>query len=320
MKTSAPGVRKYIEKGGIKALPHNLTVDFLRNKFAYIVSIPMVVFYILFNYLPMFGIVIAFQKYSPFKGVLGSEWVGLKNFVSFFSGPFFGRIFSNTLILGVLELLISFPAPIIFALLLNEIRKKKPLKVIQTISYMPYFISAVVLCGIVIDFSKAGGLLSNLVQVFTGTSQDLLSNSTFFRPIYILQNIWQGLGYGSIIFLAALTNVDQELYEAAVLDGANRWKQTKHVTIPGIMPTITMLLILRIASILAVASDKILLLYRPTTYEVSDVIGTYVYRIGILGTNYGLASAVGLFNSVVAAVLLFTANAVTRKFSDNSLF
>lgn len=313
-------VSKYKEKGGIKALPSNLLVDFKKNKFAYIASIPMVAFYIIFHYLPMFGIVIAFQRYSPFRGVLGSEWIGLDNFISFFTGPYFTRIFGNTLILGLLEVVIAFPAPIIFALLLNEIRQRKVLRSVQTISYMPYFISAVVLCGMVIDFSKAGGLFSNFVQIFTGTSRDLLSISAYFRPIYIIQNIWQGLGYGSIIFLAALTNVDQELYEAAVLDGAGRLKQTRHITIPGIMPTITILLILRIATILAVSTDKILLLYRPTTYEVSDVIGTYVYRVGILGTNYGLASAVGLFNSVVATALLLGANAVSRKHSDTSLF
>ncbi|MBR6395530.1 MAG: sugar ABC transporter permease [Lachnospiraceae bacterium] len=311
----------YIEHGGIKALPHNLALDFKRNKVIYFLCIPIIVWYIIFHYVPMAGIVMAFEKFKPALGIFRSKWIGFGNFVEFFKGPYFLRLLRNTAALGILDIIFGFPAPIIFALLLNEVKNIKFKKVTQTISYMPYFISMVVVAGIIIDFTKSGGVISNIVASLRGTApENLLGNVNYFRPIFILSGIWQGVGYGSIIYIAALSSVDQELYEAAVMDGANRWKQTIHITIPSILPTIIMLLIMRMGSILAVASDKVLLLYSPGIYEKADVISTYVYRIGLEQANYGLASAVGLFNSIVGTVFLLVTNAISKKLTETSLF
>ena len=311
----------YIEHGGIKAVPHNLALDFKRNKVIYFLCIPIIVWYIIFHYIPMAGIVMAFEKFKPALGIFRSKWIGFGNFVEFFKGPYFLRLLRNTAALGILDIIFGFPAPIIFALLLNEVKNIKFKKVTQTISYMPYFISLVVVAGIIIDFTKSGGVISNIVASLRGTTpENLLGNVNYFRPIFILSGIWQGVGYGSIIYIAALSSVDQELYEAAVMDGANRWKQTIHITIPSILPTIIMLLIMRMGSILAVASDKVLLLYSPGIYEKADVISTYVYRIGLEQANYGLASAVGLFNSIVGTVFLLTTNAISKKLTETSLF
>ena len=311
----------YIEHGGIKAVPHNLALDFKRNKVIYFLCIPIIVWYIIFHYIPMAGIVMAFEKFKPALGIFRSKWIGFGNFVEFFKGPYFLRLLRNTAALGILDIIFGFPAPIIFALLLNEVKNIKFKKVTQTISYMQYFISMVVVAGIIIDFTKSGGVISNIVASLRGTTpENLLGNVNYFRPIFILSGIWQGVGYGSIIYIAALSSVDQELYEAAVMDGANRWKQTIHITIPSILPTIIMLLIMRMGSILAVASDKVLLLYSPGIYEKADVISTYVYRIGLEQANYGLASAVGLFNSIVGTVFLLTTNAISKKLTETSLF
>lgn len=311
----------YIENGGIKALPHNLALDFKRNKVIYFLCIPIIVWYLIFCYAPMGGIIMAFERYAPAKGILGSPWVGLDNFKNFFTGPYFLRLLRNTAWLGVLDLLVNFPAPIIFALLLNEVKNMKFKKVVQTISYMPYFISMVVICGLIVDFTKSGGVISNLVASITGgESQNLLGNPDYFRPIFILSGTWQGVGYGSIIYIAALSSVDQELYEAAVVDGANRWKQTVHITFPSILPTIIILLIMRMGSILQVSSDKVLLLYSPATYEKADVISTYVYRVGLQNYDYGYSTAVGLFNSIIGTCFLLVTNAISKKYTETSLF
>lgn len=311
----------YIVHGGFRGVVHNLRLDMKRNKLIYIMLVPIVVWFIIFAYVPMFGLVMAFERYSPAKGILGSTWVGFQNFIDFFTGPFFFRLIKNTVILGVLDLVINFTAPVVFALLLNEITRKRFKKLVQTISYMPYFISAVVVCGLIISFTQSGGVISNLVSfLYGGESVNLLSKSEAFRPIFILSNMWQGLGYGSIIYLAALSGIDQELYEAAVVDGAGRWKQTLHITIPGIMPTIIIMLIMRMGMVFAVGGDKILLLYSPAIYDTADVINTYVYRIGIQQYDYGLSTAVGLFNSLVGTALLLITNAISRKVSETSLF
>ena len=311
----------YIENGGIKAVPHNLAVDFRRNKAIYFMCIPIIVWYLIFCYWPMAGIVMAFQRFAPAKGIWHSPWIGFDNFTNFFTGPYFGRLLRNTAVLGILDLVVNFPAPILFALLLNEVKAAKFKKVVQTISYMPYFISMVVICGLIVDFTKSGGVISNVVASITGgDSQNLLGNPNYFRPIFILSGTWQGVGYGSIIYLAALSGVDQELYEAAVVDGAGRWKQTIHITIPSILPTVIIMLIMRMGSVLQVASDKVLLLYSPATYEKADVISTYVYRVGLQNYDYGYSTAVGLFNSVVGTALLLTTNAISKKYSETSLF
>ena len=296
--------------------------DFRMNKGLYFLILPIVVYLIIFNYVPMAGIVLGFERFTPKNGVYMSEWVGLKHFVTFFSSVFFVRVLKNTMILSLYAIIFGFPAPIIFALLLNELDNEYYKKVIQVVSYMPNFISTVVISGIIIDFVASDGVITKmLVDVgFLKETKNLLSVPEYFRTIMVLTDLWQQVGFGSILFLAALTGIDQELYEAAVIDGANRWKQTLHVTIPGIMPTVVIMLIMRIGGLMNANQEKILLLYNPLIYETSDVIGTFVYRKGLLEADYGYSTAVGLFNSVVNVILLFIANGVSRKYSETSLF
>lgn len=313
--------RRLNHQGGWKALPGNLLVDILRNKVLYLFLAIILLYFILFHYLPMFGIVMAFEDYSPVKGVFGSKWVGLDNFLQFFSGPYIGRLIRNTVAIGLLDLLVNFPAPIIFALLLNEVKNKYFKKTVQTISYMPYFVSTVVAAGLVITFTKSGGVVSEGLKFLTGgVSENLMNLLSWFRPIYILMGTWQGLGYGSIIYLAALSNVDQELYDAAKVDGAGYWKQTWHVTLPGITSMIIMMFIMRMGFVFSVGADRILLLYNASNYEVSDVINTYVYWLGMQDADFGLSTAVGLFNSIIGTILLLTSNKVLKKLSGTSMF
>ncbi len=306
---------------GKHAFFHNLLVDIRRNKVLYLFLIVILAYFAIFHYAPMVGLVMAFEKYVPVKGFFGSKWIGLQNFRNFFTGPYVGRLIKNTVIIGLLDLLVNFPAPIIFALLLNEIRLKFFKRTVQTISYMPYFISSVVAMGLVISFTKAGGFISEAVARYTGgVSENLLNSSKWFRPIYILSGTWQSIGYGSIIYLAALSSVDQELYDAAKVDGAGRVRQCLHVTLPGIAPMIIMMFIMRMGMVFSVGADKILLLYNPSNYNVSDVINTYVYRVGILDTNFGLSTAVGLFNSLVGTFMLMTSNFILKKTAEVSMF
>ena len=295
--------------------------DWIHNRAVYLMAIPIILYFLIWNYLPMVGIALAFEDYSARGGFLFSKWIGLKNFVDFFKSYYLVRLLRNTLILSVGNLIVNFPAPIILALLLNELENQLFKKVIQTISYMPFFISVVVICGIIVDFFSYNGAFTILLtKLGLAENKDLMSVRSYFRPIYILSNTWQGVGYGSIIYLAALSGVDQELYEAAKIDGANRWQQTLHVTIPGIAPTIIIMLILQIGSLLSTAMEKILLLYRPLTYEVADTITTFVYRRGLIDGDFGYSTSVGLFNSFVNLLLLFIANSVSRKYSETSLF
>ena len=314
--------QSYWVDGGIKAVPHNLMLDIRRNKMIYVCLVFIMAFFVIFSYLPMFGIVMAFENFSPVKGVFGSKWIGMENFRTFFGGPFAGRLIRNTIAIGVIDLLVNFPAPIIFALILNEIHAKLFKKVVQTVSYMPYFVSAVVVCGLVVNFTDIGGVISHLLAIFHGGKEInvLTQNSPAFWVVYVSQNLWQGLGYGSIIYLAALSGVDHELYDASYCDGANRWKQTLHVTIPGILPTVILMLILRMGFVFSVGADKILLLYSPANFEYSDVINTYIYRMGLQKYDYGLSTAVGLFNSIIGTFLLLTTNKITKMTTEQGMF
>ncbi len=309
---------KHTKKNAVEKF--NLIRDIKKNKLLYLFMIPVIVYFIIFHYVPMAGIVVAFEKYFPRKGIFGSQWVWFKNFENFFKGAYAGRVIKNTIIISVLEIVFSFPAPIIFALLLNEVKNAKFKKVVQTVSYMPHFISSVVFCGLVADFCSSRGFITDFIVMLGGTRQSLIGNADYFRTIYTISGIWQTVGYGSIIYMAALSGVDKELYEAAMLDGANRLQQTWHVTLPGIANTIVMLFILRMGSFLTVGSEKLLLLYAPSTYEVADVISTYVYRKGILDADFGYSTAVNLFNSVINTALLILTNKISRKVSDMSLF
>ena len=291
-----------------------------KHKYLYILSIPVLLYFILFKYLPMFGIAISFENYSVAKGVFGSEWVGLKYFKEFFGSEFFLRTFLNTLYISVLDIVFGFPLPIIFALCLNEIRNKKFKKLVQTSSYLPHFISMVVVCGMISDFFSTGGLISTIISKLGGSDMNYIGESRFFRAIFVGTGIWQEFGWSSIIYLAALSGIDSGLYEAAVIDGAGRWKQTIHVTLPGIASTIIILFIMRLGSIVSVGYEKIILLYTPQTYDVADVISSYTYRMGILNSRYGYSSAVGLFQSVINIIILVTANQISKRFSETSLF
>lgn len=302
-------------------LLRNISLDFRRNKVIYFLCVPIVAWYIIFHYIPMGGIVISFQDYTPALGLTGSPWIGLDNFTRFFGGEYAFRLIRNTFMLSLLDLIFNFPAPILFALLLNEIHSRAFRRTIQTISYMPYFVSMVVMCDIIVDFTQSGGLISEAVALITGgRAQNLLGNKDYFRTIYTVSSIWQGLGYGSIIYLAALSGVNQDLYEAARIDGAGRWKQTIHVTLPSISSTIVIMFIMKMGTMLSVGSEKVLLLYSPATYETADVISTYVYRNGFETYDYGFSTAVGLFNSVVNTVFLVSANFLCKKYTETSLF
>ncbi|MCI9541646.1 MAG: sugar ABC transporter permease [Lachnospiraceae bacterium] len=292
-----------------------------RNKELYLLVLPVIIYYLIFHYKPMYGLIIAFQDYSPRRGISGSEWVGFQHFTDFFTGIYFGRLLRNTLEISLATLIFGFPAPILLALLVNELRSKWFSRITQTITYMPHFVSMVVLCAMIREFVKEGGLVTDILSsVFGYDGKNLLSRSAYFTPIYVITNIWQGVGWGSIVYLAALTGIDMELYEAARVDGANRWKQTIHITIPSIMPTIIIMLIMRMGQIMGIGHEKIILLYNEGIYERADVISTYVYRMGIMNRQYSFSSAVGLFNSVVNFILVIGANQISKKVSETSLW
>ncbi|MFF2017311.1 ABC transporter permease [Paenibacillus sp. NPDC058177] len=294
--------------------------DFRINKYLYLMMIPVVAYYLIFHYAPMYGALIAFKEYSPMKGILGSDWVGLKHFYDFFNSYYFWRILKNTIVISLYSLIFEFPAPIILALLINEVRSKSFKRVAQTITYMPYFISLVVICGIITDFTNADGIINTLFTYFGYDGQAMLQKPELFRPIYILSEIWQRIGWESIIYIAALMSIDVEQYEAARMDGASRLKQMFYITLPGILPTISIMLILRMGNLLNVGFEKIILLYNPITYETADVISSFVYRKGLLEFGWSYSSAVGLFNSVINLALLVTANYISRKVNKNSLW
>ncbi|MBD7969591.1 ABC transporter permease [Paenibacillus gallinarum] len=294
--------------------------DLIRNRYIYLMLIPVIVYYGIFHYGPMYGLLIAFKDFGIAVGVWDSPWVGFTHFQNFFENPYFWRLLRNTLMISFYELMFAFPAPIILALLLNEIRLILFKRIIQTISYLPHFISIVVVAGMLVDFVARDGLINNILGFLGIEPIAFLQDPGWFRSIYVSSGIWQGIGWGSIIYLAAMSSIDPTLYDAARIDGAGRWKQTLHITIPGIMPTIVILLILNIGSILAVGSEKIILLYNPLTYETADVISTYVYRKGILGADFGYSAAVGLFNSVISFILLVVANTISKRVSEHRLW
>lgn len=293
--------------------------DLRMNWQAYLLIFPVILYFFVLNYLPMGGIIMAFQDYKFADGLLGSKWVGLTNFIKFFTNPSFFTILRNTLVISLLGLIVGFPASIIYALLINEIHHKLFKRTVQTISYMPYFVSMVVICGLIIDFVSSNGIITSLLVFFGMERQNMLTNPRYFWAINLFSDLWQSLGYGSIMYLAAISNVNPELYEAATIDGASRFRKVWHITIPGIMPYIITMLILRIGMLMVVGHDKILLLYNPSIYETADVISTHVQRMGIVRAQYSYASAVGLFNSVIGTVLLLTSNALARKYTETSI-
>lgn len=299
---------------------HRVVRDFKRNKYIYLMLVPVVAYYVVFHYLPMYGAQIAFRDYIPTRGITGSEWIGLENFRDFFNSPSFGRLLRNTLAINLLDLIFGFPAPIILALLLNEVATPWFKRTVQTITYMPYFISIVVLVGMVIGFVARDGLINQILMGLGFEPIPFMTRPEWYWPIYVGSGIWQTVGWGSIIYLAAIATIDPTLYEAARVDGASRFQQLWHITLPGMSATIIVLLILRLGAIMSVGYEKTILLYNPLVYDTADVISSYTYRRGILNADYGFSAAVGLFNSVINFALLLTANWLARRRNGSGLF
>lgn len=306
-------------KGGVTTAP--LSKRIWKNRELYILVLPVVIYFILFHYKPMFGLAIAFESnFNPRRGVMASGFVGFQHFVTFFTGLFFVSRMWNTLRISLSMLVFGFPSPIIFALLLNELRGKIFTRTVQTVTYMPHFISMVVLCSMVREFTNSGGFINQIAMMFGYDGLSMLNKGNLFLPIYVVSGIWQSIGWDSIVYLAALTGIDMQLYEAAKIDGAGRWKQTLHVTLPGILPTIITMFIMRCGQIMSVGYEKIILLYNESTYEAADVISTYVYRIGLVQRQYSYSTAVGLFNSVINFILVILANTISRRLTQTSLW
>lgn len=291
-----------------------------RYKYIYIMLIPVVLYYILFHYSGFYYAIIAFQNFKPMKGISGSKFVGLKHFADFLSGQYAWRVIRNTLLLNVLQILICFTAPIVFALMINQMADNKYKNVIQTATYMPHFISVVVVCGLLTQFCESDGVITEVLAAFGFPQQNLLSDPKYFRAIIIGSDLWQHMGWGTIIYLATLSGVDPTLHEAATIDGAGRLQRIIHVNLPAIVPVIVVQLIMRIGHIMSVGYEKIILLYTPATYETADVISTYVYRRGLYDMDYSYGAAVGLFNSCVNLIILVAANAFCRKLTSESLW
>ena len=314
IKTGSPFSKKRAKQAN--ALLRNIRVRWL----LYLMALPVAVYYLIFAYWPMYGAVIAFQQFSPSAGIFGSKWVGLANFKDFFTSYYFSRLMLNTFSISLMDLVLGFPAPIILALLLNEVKVKLYKSVVQTISYLPHFISLTVICGLIMSFTTKDGAINDVAAMFGGQRISYLLLPQYFQPIYVLSGIWQGVGWGSIIYLAALSSLDPALYEAAEIDGANRFRQLIHITLPGIAPTIMLLLILRIGQMMSIGYEKIILLQNPSIYSTSDVISSFVYRKGIVSMEYSYGSAVGIFNSVINFAFLLAANKLSKMLKSTSLW
>ncbi|MCR2820066.1 ABC transporter permease [Lederbergia panacisoli] len=293
----------------------------LQNWELYIFILPAFLYFFIFHYIPMYGIQIAFRDYIPTLGFTGSEWVGLKHFLRFFDSYYFWDLLKNTLGISVYELIVGFPLPIILALLLNEAKDGLYKRTVQTVTYAPHFISVVVLSGMIIAFlSPTTGILNHALQFLGFEPISFMTDPKWFKTVYVLSGVWQSTGWGTIIYLAALSGVDAEQHEAAIMDGATRLQRLRHINIPTIVPTMIILLIMSLGNIMALGFEKILLLQNPLNLESSNVIATFVYQAGLLDAQYSFAAAVGLFNSVINAILLVVVNQIARKTSETSLW
>lgn len=290
--------------------------EWKHNCQVYIILIPVVAYFVIFHYIPMLGVQIAFRDYSIAGGIWGSKWVGLQHFRDYFSSYYFGRLIKNTVLLSAFNIILSFPAPIILALLINEVRNTKFKRIVQTVTYLPHFISIVIVCALLRDFFSSTGLVNQLL----GTRIDFFNKEECFRPLYILSGIWQEVGWGSIVYLSAITSIDNSLYEAAEADGANRFQKLIHVTLPGIATTISVMFILRVGRVMTVGADKVLLMYNESIFTTADIISTFVYRQGLLNRNYSYTAAVDLINSLVNCFILVGANKISKKISGSGLW
>ena len=291
------------------------------NRWLYLLILPALTYLIIFNYLPMYGVQIAFKNYKAVRGIAGSEWVGLKHFRTFFDAYYCGRLISNTLMLNVLSLLFSFPMPIILAIIVNNIRGSRLKKFTQTAIYIPHFISTVVLAGILyILLSPTNGIVNHAISALGGTPIYFLNEASWFRPIYIISGIWQNAGWNSILYIAALAGVDPELYEAATIDGASKWQKVLYIDIPHLIPTATMMLILNCGSLLSSSTEKALLLQTGGNMAKSDIIGTYVYTMGLGSGQFSYTSAINLFVNVINFIMVISANAISNRMKGETLF
>jgi putative aldouronate transport system permease protein len=291
------------------------------QKMLYLILLPFILWYAVFMFKPMYGLLIAFKDYSLFRGISGSEWIGLYNFKEFLTSPYFYTTLKNTLMLNVYSLCLEFPFAILIALMLNEVKNKYFKSIVQTASFIPYFIAIVVATGITVNvLSPSTGVVNMVLEKLGFEKVYFLSKPEFFRGIFTGLNMWKTTGFNAVIYLAALTAVDEQLYEAAKIDGANKFSQLRHITIPAIIPTIVIMLVLKVGSMLNVAFETVLLLYQPATYSTADVISTYVYRTGMLMQDFGLATAVGLFNALVGFILVYSANKWSKKVTQSSLW
>jgi putative aldouronate transport system permease protein len=302
------------------SLGKTLAKEFKRNWVLYVMMVPALVYFLLYCYFPMFGLVIAFQDYRVGDPFLGGKFVGFKHFTDFFQSYYFGRLLKNTFLLSMGVLIFGYPVPLIFALLLNEVRHLKFKKLAQTITYLPHFISLVVICGLILDFTKMDGLINTLIKACGGEPIPFMSKPEWFKPVYIISDIWSSFGWNSIIFIAALLGIDQEQYEAAALDGAGRLKKILYISIPGITPVIMTTLLMRLGRVMSLGFEKVFNLYNASTYETADIISTFVYRQGILNANYSSAAAIGLFNAVINLALVMAANRISKKLTESSLW
>lgn len=314
--------RRITKRGNRKGESYlvRLKNNIIQNKGLYLMLLPIIVYYLIFHYQPMYGLQIAFKDFSFSKGISGSTFVGFKHFQEFFGSYYFWRLIRNTLMLSLKDLIFGFPAPILLAILINEVRNTRYKKMVQSLTYLPHFISLVVICSMVKDFFSLNGIVNSILGAFGAEPINFFAQGEYFSSIYVGSNIWAQLGWGSIIYLAALIGIDPQLYEAAKIDGAGKLRQIINITIPCIMPTIIIMFILRTGKILSLGSEKVLLLYNPTIYEFSDIISTFVYRKGLEDANYSYAAAVGLFNSIINFILLYGINRFSKKVSDSSLW
>ena len=287
----------------------------------YILLIPGVLHYILFRYVPMAGLVMAFQKFTLYGSVFTNQWVGLANFKKIMADPEFFRIIKNTFLLGISSLLWGLPIPIMFAILLNELKVKRLKKIVQSVSFFPSLLSVVVVCSMAIDFlSPNSGVINRFIETLGFDKHYFMIDPKWFRTIYISTGVWQMFGYNAIIYFAAISGISDELYDAADIDGCGRFGKILHVTLPGLLPTICTMAILNAGNMFRIGADKVLLLYNPMTYETADIFGSFVYRKGIRESSYSFAAAAGMFESVVAFVMVITANKLSKRFADNSLW
>ena len=286
-----------------------------------ILLLPGLIWYILFCYRPMVGLRMAFYDYNIFRGFEGSTFIGLENFRTYMMGPDFARTIKNTLMIALWQMLICFPAPIILAIIVTEMRSNLLRKLVQTSTFLPYFISTVVVCGMVVNFlSPSTGIINKFIELLGGEATYFMVYPQYFRPIYTLMTLWQTAGFNAIVYIAALMGIDPQLYEAALVDGAGRWQRIWHITLPGIIPTIVTMFIMNIGKIVKVGYESIILLYQPSTYSTADVISTYSFRMGIQNGDYGIATAAGLFEAVIALILVVIANKVSKRLTETALW